>query len=56
MEIEKLIEELRTKSLYSDKANLEIMDLCMEAAAQLERLNDFFQFPEPAIWSMDEDF
>lgn len=41
MEIEKLVEELRTKSLCSEKANLEIMDLCMEAAAQLERLNDF---------------
>ena len=41
MKIEKLIEELRTKSLCSEKANLEIMDLCMEAAAQLERINDF---------------
>ena len=27
-----LIERLRTESLYRDKATLEIMDLCMEAA------------------------
>lgn len=32
MDIEKLIERLRTDSLYADKATLEIMDLCMEAA------------------------
>lgn len=41
MDIEKLIEKLRTKSLYKDKATLEIMDLCMEAADKLERINDF---------------
>lgn len=41
MEIEKLIEKLRTESLYKDKATLEIMDLCMEAADDLERINDF---------------
>lgn len=38
MEIEKLIEKLRTESLYKDKATLEIMDLCMEAATSLEQL------------------
>lgn len=38
MEIEKLIEKLRTESLYADKASLEIMDLCMEAATDLEQL------------------
>lgn len=38
MEIEKLIEKLRTESLYKDKATLEIMDLCMEAATALEQL------------------
>lgn len=38
MEIEKLIEKLRTESLYKDKATLEIMDLCMEAALALEQL------------------
>ena len=41
MDIEKLIEQLRTESLYKDKATLEIMDLCMEAADKLERINDF---------------
>ena len=38
MEIEKLIDQLRTESLYKDKATLEIMDLCMEAALALEQL------------------
>lgn len=40
MEIEKLIEKLRTESLYKDKATLEIMDLCMDAALALEQLRD----------------
>ena len=35
MDIEKLIERLRTESLYADKASLEIMDLCMESADAL---------------------
>ena len=38
MEIEILIEKLRTESLYKDKATLEIMDLCMDAALALEQL------------------
>lgn len=38
MGIETLIERLRTESLYADKASLEIMDLCMEAAAVLSTL------------------
>ena len=38
MDIEKLIERLRTDSLYADKASLEIMDLCMDAAAALEQV------------------
>ena len=38
MDIEKLIEQLRTESLYADKASLEIMDLCMEAADALSTL------------------
>lgn len=38
MDIEKLIERLRTESLYKDKATLEIMDLCMEAATALSTL------------------
>lgn len=38
MNIEKLIERLRTESLYKDKATLEIMDLCMEAADALSAL------------------
>ena len=38
MEIEKLIEKLRTESLCKDKATLEIMDLCMDAALALEQL------------------
>ena len=33
-----LIEKLREESLYSDKCTLEIMDLCMEAAEEMERL------------------
>ena len=36
MDIEKLIERLRIESLYAEKATLEIMDLCMEAAAAIE--------------------
>ena len=35
MDVEKLIEQLRTESLYVDKASLEIMDLCMDAATAL---------------------
>lgn len=38
MDIEKLIDRLRTESLYADKASLEIMDLCMEAATALSTL------------------
>lgn len=38
MGVEKLIERLRTESLYADKASLEIMDLCMEAATALSTL------------------
>lgn len=38
MDIEKLIKRLRTESLYADKASLEIMDLCMEAATSLTTL------------------
>ena len=38
MDIEKLIERLRTESLYADKASLEIMDLCMDAATAIETL------------------
>ena len=38
MNIEKLIERLRTESLYKDKATLEIMDLCIEAAVALSTL------------------
>lgn len=38
MDIEKLIEQLRTESLYTDKASLEIMDLCMAAATALSTL------------------
>ena len=38
MDSEKLIERLRTESLYADKASLEIMDLCMDAATALSTL------------------
>lgn len=38
MDIETLIERLRTESLYADKASLEIMDLCMDAATALSTL------------------
>ena len=50
MNIEKLIERLRTESLYKDKATLEIMDLCIEAAdalstlqAENEKLREMYQ-------------
>lgn len=39
MDIEKLIKQLRTESLYADKASLEIMDLCMESATALYTLH-----------------
>ncbi len=32
MDCKGLAERLRTESLYKDKATLEIMDMCMEAA------------------------
>lgn len=38
MDVNKLIERLRTESLYKDKATLEIMDLCMEAAYAISKL------------------
>ena len=38
MDIEKLIDRLSTESLYADKASLEIMELCMEAATALSAL------------------
>lgn len=38
MNNKELIERLRTKSLYKDKAALEIMDLCMEAADAIATL------------------
>ena len=38
MDYQELIERLRTESLYKDKATLEIMDLCMNAAQALENL------------------
>ena len=40
MDIDKLIEQFRTESLYADKASLEIMDLCMDAATALSTLQD----------------
>ena len=36
---EDLIKRLREESLYKDKATLEIMDICMEAADALENLD-----------------
>jgi len=33
-----LVNKLRTESLYKDKATLEIMDLCMEAAAAIDSI------------------
>lgn len=38
MDIEKLIDRLSTESLYADKASLEIMELCMDAATALSTL------------------
>ena len=38
MDYDNLIERLRTDSLYADKASLEIMDLCMDAATALSTL------------------
>lgn len=50
MDIEKLIEQLRTESLYKDKATLEIMDLCMEAADAVEKLQAAV---EQVKWDLD---
>lgn len=55
MDIEKLIDRLSTESLYADKASLEIMELCMDAATVLstlqaeneelqKQLNEFSEF------------
>ena len=38
MDYKELIKKLRTESLYRDKATLEIMDLCMEAATAITDL------------------
>lgn len=38
MDYQELVTKLRTESLYKDKATLEIMDLCMDAAQTLESL------------------
>ena len=38
MMYKRLIDKLRTESLYKDKATLEIMDLCMEAADAIQYL------------------
>ena len=38
MDYDKLIERLRTDSLYADRASLEIMDLCMDAATAISTL------------------
>ena len=40
MNYQDLIEKLRTESLYKDKATLEIMDLCMDAARAIIELAD----------------
>ena len=60
MDIEKLIERLRTDSLYADKATLEIMDLCMEAAdalstlqAENERLKSLLGESGQDLWSKE---
>lgn len=37
-EYQHLVERLRNRSLYKDKATLEIMDLCMEAATVITDL------------------
>ena len=56
MDIEKLIERLRTESLYADKASLEIMDLCMEAATALSTLQAELKEAEMKIDSLlDEE-
>lgn len=38
MDYKELVERLRTESLYKDKATLEIMDLCMDAAEAITDL------------------
>ena len=38
MDYDKLIERLRTESLYADKASLEIMDLRLDAATAISTL------------------
>lgn len=39
MDYKGLAERLRTESLYKDKATLEIMDMCMDAAAAITELS-----------------
>ena len=60
MDIEKLIERLRTESLYKDKATLEIMDLCMDAATTLstiqaenKRLKSLLSESGQDLWSKE---
>ena len=51
MDVEKLIEQLRTESLYADKASLEIMDLCMDAATALSTLQAENEEMQKHRWS-----
>ena len=50
MDIEKLIDRLSTESLYADKASLEIMELCMEAAAALSALRPVSRERVEKVW------
>lgn len=67
MSVDKLIERLRTESLYKDKATLEIMDLCMEAADALSTLKaerdaaikvifTWIGCPECAHWNSEDEW
>ena len=38
IDADEIVKKLRTESLYAHKANLEIMDLCMESASLIESL------------------
>ena len=50
MDIEKLIDRLSTESLYADKASLEIMELCMEAATALTALRPVSREQVEKVW------
>lgn len=52
-EYQQLVERLRNRSLYKDKATLEVMDLCMEAATVITDLLARTEVAEAAMKRME---